>query len=77
MAYFDYHSHIKKLIANGKLKSYHFEKSYGSIGFALVLCFENKKYPIREEHFAEYFDLIGKSYLTKKVGNIFETTFLF
>lgn len=73
MAYFNYHAKIFQKIKNGELKSYHFEKNYKNIGFALVLCFESEKYPIREPHFEKYFDLIGNLYNTKKVGDNYVT----
>lgn len=76
MPYFDYHSRIKSLIRAGELKSYHFDDNYKKIGFALVLSFDKKSYPVREDHFFEYFDLIGEYYQTKKVGKNFETLFL-
>ena len=75
MTYFDYHAKVKKLIKEGKLKSYYFDKSYNNIGFALVLCFDGKKYPIREERFLEYFDLIGSLYNIKKTDDMFVTEF--
>ena len=73
MAYFDYHARVKRLILDGKLKSYHFERAYKNIGFALVLCFDDKVYPIREDRFFEYFEIIGRLYSTKKCGNVFLT----
>lgn len=77
MAYFDYHNKIKKLIKDGKLKSFFFEKAYKNIGFALVLCFDDKKYPIREERFAEYFELIGKHYAILQKDKECQTEYLF
>lgn len=76
MTYFDYHAKIKKLINDGKLKYYYFENNYKNIGFALVLCFDDKKYPIREEHFYEYFDLIGSLYNTNIVDKRYIVTFI-
>ncbi len=74
MAYFNYHAKIIQKIKYGELTSYYFDKHYNKIGFCLVLCFENKKYPIRENHFEEYFDLIGEYYNTTKSGNVNITT---
>lgn len=74
MAYFNYHAKIQTKIKNGELTSYHFDQNYPQIGFALVLCFGNKKYPVREHAFAEYFDLIGNIYSTTKCGNEYITT---
>lgn len=76
MGYYNYHSKIKRLVTDGKLLSYYFDSEYKNIGFAMVLCCDGKKYPIREHHFEEYFDLIGKFYITKKSGEIYETTFI-
>ena len=76
MAYFDYHAKVKKLVREGQLTSYYFDKQYNKIGFALVLVLNEKKYPIREDKFEEYFDLIGKFYGTKRVKNQFFTTYL-
>ena len=77
MSYFDYHAKIKKLIREGNLKCYYFEKSYKNIGFALVLCFDDKKYPIREERFAEYFELIGQHYAIHQKDKEYQTEYLF
>jgi hypothetical protein len=75
MAYFNYHSKIKTQILNGKLTKYYFDQNYNKIGFALVLCFGDKKYPIREHKFEEYFALIGECYTTTQNGKMFFTTF--
>ena len=75
MSYFDYHAKIKKLIKSGELTSYHFDSAYKNIGFALVLCFGEKCYPIREDRFFEYFELIGEYYKTHKNGDEYETIF--
>lgn len=76
MTYFNYHAKIKQKICSGELKSYHFDLHYKNIGFALVLNFTDKSYPIREHKFSEYFKLIGKHYSITKKGQIFCTTFL-
>ena len=70
MSYYNYHASVMLKIKSGKLKSYHFDKNYKNIGFALVLCFEDKNYPIREKHFEQYFELIGTYYQIKQVGDI-------
>lgn len=77
MAYFNYHARIVQKIKNGELEYYYFEPNYKNIGFALVLCFIDKKYPIKESRFKEYFDLIGNFYITIKVGNIYKTESIF
>lgn len=77
MSYFNYHAKVKKIIIEGKLKYYYFDDKYKNIGFALVLCFEDKKYPIREKRFEEYFKLIGEYYTTTKNGNICYTKSVF
>ena len=76
MAYYNYHAKVKQKIKNGELESYYFEDDYKNIGFCMVLCFKGKKYPIRESHFDEYFDLIGGLYQTKQDGKFFVTTLL-
>ena len=73
MAYYNYHAQVISKIKGGRLKSYHFENDYKNIGFCLVLCFDDKSYPIREKHFEKYFDLIGKYYSTHKEKDIFYT----
>ena len=73
MGYYNYHAEVTKRIRAGKLKSYHFENNYKDIGFCLLLCFEDKNFPVREKHFLNYFDLIGKFYFTKKNKNKFIT----
>lgn len=77
MAYFSYHNKVKDLLRQGKLKFYYFDKNYKNIGFCMVLDFNGKHYPIREDKFDEYFDLIGEFYSTKKVENLYQTTFLY
>ena len=72
--YFSYHSIVQKGIKQGRLKSYYFDKNYKKIGYVMVLCFGKKKYPIREEKFLEYFELIGQFYKTRKKGDVFYTT---
>lgn len=66
MAYFNYHARVMQKIKAGELTSYHFDANYKNIGYALVLCFQDKSYPIREEKFADYFSLIGDLYYIKK-----------
>ena len=75
MAYYNYHAKIKNKIKDGKLSYYYFDDEYKNIGFALVLCFNNEKYPIREKRFTEYFDLIGSLYFTKVSENFYYTYF--
>ena len=76
MSYFNYHAQIKRKIYNGELICYYFDANYKKIGFALILCFKSKTYPIRESHFAEYFELIGTNYLTICKNNVCYTKFL-
>ena len=76
MSYYDYHASIKQKIHDGRLTSYYFDANYKKIGFALVLCFGEKTYPIRESHFEEYFDLIGRLYLIVCKNNVCHTKFL-
>lgn len=77
MGYFNYHAKVKRLVAEGKLTKYYFDRSYNKIGFALVLCFDNQKFPIREKHFEEYFELIGKFYVIKQINNVCYTQSVF
>ena len=76
MAYYNYHSMVKRQVVAGELLFYYFDVNYKNIGFALVLCFKDKKYPIRENHFEEYFELIGKNYMTICKDNKCFTKFL-
>lgn len=76
MTYFSYHNKIQKLIKDGFLTSYYFDCNYANIGFALVLNIKNRNYPIREHKFEEYFALIGEYYTTKKVDDVYHTTFI-
>lgn len=73
MAYFNYHAKVMQKIKNGELEYYYFEPDYKNIGFALVLCFGAKKYPIRETLFDEYFELIGKFYQTEHKNDLYFT----
>lgn len=64
MAYFNYHAYAKKLIKNGKLKSYCFVEKYKNISPALLLYFDDAKYPImpiREHRFEEYIKLLEEN----------------
>ena len=65
MSYYNYHAKVAQKIKSGELTSYYFDSDYKNIGYALVLCFGLKKYPIREEKFSQYFELIGKYYKTQ------------
>lgn len=76
MSYYNYHAKIKQKIIAGELLSYYFEPNYKNIGFALVLNFAEKSYPIREYRFQEYFDIIGKLYNITQKDKIFYTSFL-
>ena len=61
MPYFNYHATAKRLIREGKLRSYYFTERYGAISPAMVLIFEDYKHPvmpIREARWAEYFPLL-------------------
>ena len=75
MAYYNYHATIMQKIKSGELKSYHFCFNHKRIGYALILCFDNKSYPIKEEKFAAYFNLIGMFYQTKKQNGKYFTSF--
>lgn len=61
MAYFNYHGVAKRLIKDGKLKSYRFAKKYNKISPALILYFDDIRHPImpiREERWNEYLEII-------------------
>lgn len=77
MAYFNYHAKVKNKIKQGKLTKYYFDKNYNGIGFALVLCFDEEKFPIREKCFEEYFELIGNLYNITLQGTICYTNYIF
>ena len=74
MPYFDYHARVKKMIREGKLQKYWFDKCYKNMGFCLLLNFGEKTYPIREEKFFDYFELIGDNYSITQVGAVFITS---
>ena len=61
MSYFNYHATAKRLIAEGKLKSYYYTERHGKIAPALVLVFDDDKHPcmpIREYRWEEYLPLL-------------------
>ena len=61
MSYFNYHATAKRLIKEGKLKSYCFTDRYNNISPALVLIFNDAKHPvmpIREHKWEEYISLL-------------------
>ncbi len=63
MPYFSYHATAKKLIREGKLRSYFFTERYRSVSPALVLLFDDLKHPvmpIREHHWEEYMRIISE-----------------
>ena len=64
MAYFNYHGIAKRLIREGKLKSYRFAKKYNGISPALILYFDDIRHPImpiREDKWEEYMGLIKEN----------------
>lgn len=64
MPYFNYHARAKKLIKDGKLKSYLFVEEYNGISPALLLFFDDLRHPImpiREHRFDEYKELLKLS----------------
>ncbi len=66
MKYFNYHAKAKKLILQGKLKSYEIVDEYNGIKPALILFFENNKpMPIRIHKWEEYFELFEKIHMKK------------
>ena len=61
MAYFSYHATAKRLIAEGKLRSFRIVEEYHGISPALLLLFDDPKHPvmpIREERFPEYLPIL-------------------
>ena len=70
MAYFNYHAKAKSLIKKGKLKGYYFTNRHNGISPALVLLFNDKTHPImpiRQNRWAEYFDLLPPNlYISKE-----------
>ena len=77
MSYFNYHAKVKRMITEGKLQKYYFDADYKNIGFALVLCFNDKKFPVREKRFQEYFAIIGKHYSIHQIDDVCYTQWLF
>lgn len=61
MSYYSYHNTIKNKIKKGLLVDSFVTNNYHGISPALVLVFsDGKSYPIRQYHWAEYFELIEK-----------------
>ena len=61
MAYFNYHATAKRLIGEGKLRGYIVVEKYKKISPALLLFFDDARYPvmpIREHRWEEYRELI-------------------
>ena len=61
MSYFNFHAIVKKMIKDGKLKSYYVVDVYKDIAPALVLIFNDTHrpvVPIRKHMWDEYFNLI-------------------
>ena len=61
MAYFNYHSTAKRLIAEGKLSAWYFTQRHNQISPALVLVFDDIAHPampIREYRWPEYLPLL-------------------
>lgn len=62
MAYFNYHAKAKRLIREGELICYKVVDNFNGIAPALVLFFKSHRpMPIRQQRWAEYFELIDKS----------------
>lgn len=69
MSYFNYHATIKRLIKDGKLISYHYQKNYNGISPALVLLFNDSRHPVmvvRQHRFLEYENILPKELFNKK-----------
>ncbi len=63
MAYYNYHATAKRLIREGKLRTWYLSERHGTISPVLILVFDDPKHPlmpIREEHWEEYLALLEK-----------------
>ncbi len=61
MAYFNYHSQVKKKIKETKIVELKFLKTYNNISPCLLICFsDGKQLPIREDKWFEYLSLISE-----------------
>ena len=61
--YYNYHATAKRLISEGKLKSWYIIEKYKNISPALILEFDDYKHPImpiREYRWDEYFEILNK-----------------
>ena len=59
MPYFSYHGRNKKMIKEGLLQDYYYEKRDNKL--FLILVFKNgKRFPIKEERWMEYEEYINK-----------------
>lgn len=61
MTYFNFHASVKKMIYDGKLKTYFIVDFYKNISPALILVFNDARrpvVPIRQRFWDEYFKLI-------------------
>ncbi len=61
MAYFNYHTTAKRLLAEGKLTAWYFVAKHNHIAPALVLVFDDAAHPvmpIREYRWPEYMPLL-------------------
>ena len=66
--YYNYHAIAKRLINAGKLKKFYIVEKYKNISPALILEFDDEKYPImpiREYRWNEYWSLLNE-YKNKK-----------
>ena len=63
MGYFNYHALVKKMIDDGKLKTWYIVDSYKDISPALILVFDDPKrpiIPIRRHMWDKYFEMLDE-----------------
>lgn len=60
-----------KKLKNKELTKYYFVTNHPNIGYALLLCFGEEKYPIRPKMYYEYFEIIDNLYNATEKNNIF------
>lgn len=55
MGYYNYHGMIKRRIHGGESFSVEIRDKYKDIAPAMLICFNDRVYPIRDYRFEEYF----------------------
>lgn len=65
--YFNYHAKVKRLILEGMADHYQFISEYNNISPCLLIYMKDgKRYPIRENRFADYYELLMQKNVQEK-----------